>query len=493
MADIDEMRAARELRQTVLQGDSEKNSKQHAAGKLTARERVNRLLDAGSFVETDTFLGKPMAESGVVTGYGTVSDRPVFVVAQDFTVHGGAMGEIQAQKTVKLLDLALSAGAPVVWLCDSAGVKVDEGARGMNAYARIYAKMAQLSGICPMIAVLLGPVIGGAALISQLADITIQAKDVAELMVYGPAVVSALTGKTCTGKELGGADAMASQGAVSLAVADEAQAIAATVQVLSYLPASSAEDAELLEGTDLNRVMGDTDPLDSDSLITGIADGASVELCAAWGQEIRTLLTRIGGRSVGLLVSNAAVNEGELAPDACVKAARFVRFCDAFSLPIVSLINSRGIQVPDAGHQADVIRAAAQLLYAYTSTTAPKVSVIVGSAIGQAFVAMGGAQHADITYAWPGATISALTPAAAVQVLHAKELRQGTGDPNAVRAELESTYARDVASGLCAAADGMINDIVNPAETRKYVIAALEMLAVKRVDMPLRKHGNMPL
>ena len=481
-------------KQAILQGDADRIAKQRAAGKLTARERVMKLLDAGSFVETDVMVSRGEDYAGVITGYGTVEDRPVYLFAQDFTVHGGAMGQAQAEKICKVLDLAQKTGAPVIALCDSAGVRVDEGAAAMNAYARIYAKLAKMSGVVPVVALVLGPVVGGAALIAQLADVSIEAASVGQLMVYGPQVVSAMTGKTFDAKTLGGADAMAAQGGVALTAEDEDEAISLAVQVLGLLPGSNAEDAPIVDTDDLNRVLPAIEADDADALMGAMADGASfIELYKSWGKEIRIALCRIGGRTVGLVVGNARENDGVLTPAAAAKAARFIRLCDCYSIPVVSLINSKGIAVPDAKAQSWTMITAAQLLYAYAEATTPKVSVIVGNAIGQAYVAMGGKANADMTYAWPGAVISALTPEAAVQVLYVDELKADTKPALETRAELEAKFAADVADGVAAAKAGMIDDVIDPAETRKYVIAALEMLSSKRESNPPKKHGNLPL
>ena len=481
-------------KQAILQGDADRIAKQRAAGKLTARERVLKLLDAGSFVETDALVSRNDDYAGVITGYGTVQDRPVYLFAQDFTVHGGAMGVAQAKKICKVLDLAQKTGAPVIALCDSAGVRIDEGAAAMNAYASIYAKMAKLSGVVPMIAVVLGPVVGGAALIAQLADISIEAAGVGQLMVYGPQVMSAITGKTYDAKTLGGAQAMAVQGGVALTAEDEDAAIALTVQVLDLLPGSNGEDAPIVDTDDMNRILPAIDPADSDSLLAAMADaGVYVELYKDWGKAIRVALTRMGGRTVGLVVGNAKENDGMITPAAAAKAARFIRLCDCYSIPVVSLINSKGVAVPEASSQSWTMITAAQLLYAYAEATTPKVSVVVGNAIGQAYVAMGGKANADMTYAWPGAVISALTPEAAVQVLYTDELKAGDKPALETRAELESKFASEVADGVAAAQAGMIDDVCDPAETRKYVIAALEMLSSKRESNPPKKHGNLPL
>jgi len=489
MANTQELKQVLARRQAILQGDAERIAKQRSQGKLTARERVAKLLDQGSFVEMDALVSRNNDYAGVITGYGTVEDRPVYLFAQDFTVHGGAMGEMQAKKVCKVLDLAQKTGAPVVALCDSAGVRIDEGAAAMNAYAMIYAKMAKLSGVCPMIAVVLGPCVGGAALIAQLADVCIEAKGVGQLMVYGPQVMSAISGKTYDAKTLGGAEAMAAQGGVALCAQDEDEAIAKTVQLLGLLPSCNAEDADIVDTDDMNRVLPEVDAADADALLASMADASSyMELYADCGKEIRVALTRMGGRTAGLVIAC-----GELTPAACAKAARFVRLCDCYSIPVVSMVNSKGIAVPAAENQAAAIIGASQLLYAYAEATTAKVCVVTGDAIGQSYVAMGGKANADVTYAWPGACISALTPDAAVQVLYSKELKESQGGALEARKALEAKFATEVAGAVNAAEAGMIDDVIEPAETRKYVIAALEMLSSKRESNPPKKHGNLPL
>ena len=494
MSNTQDLKRMLEKKQSILTGDAERIAKQRAQGKLTARERVARLLDQGSFVETDALVSKNEDYAGVVTGYGTIQDRPVYLFAQDFTVHGGAMGAMHAAKIMKVLDLAQKTGAPVLALCDSAGVRLDEGAQAMNAYAQVYAKMAKMSGVCPMIALVLGPCVGGAALISQLCDVSIMAKDVAEMMVYGPQVMSAVSGVQMNGKAAGGADVLSAQGGVALTAENEDEAIALAVQLLDLLPGCNAEDAPIVDTDDMNRILPAIDAADAASLMAGMADaGSYIELYKEWGKEIRVALCRIGGRSCGLVCSDAKVNDGMLTPAAAAKAARFIRFCDCYALPVISLINSKGVAVPDVKTQAWTMITLSQLLYAYAEATCPKVSVIVGNAIGQSYIAMGGKANADITYAWPGAVISALTPEAAVQVLYTEELKAGKEDALTTRAKLETEYACEVADCIAAARAGMIDDVCDPAETRKLVIAAVEMLSSKRESNPPKKHGNLPL
>ncbi|MBR4081320.1 MAG: hypothetical protein IKK21_06010, partial [Clostridia bacterium] len=339
-----------------------------------------------------------------------------------------------------------------------------------------------------------GPCVGGAALISQLCDVSIMAEKVGRMMVYGPQVMSAISGKTYTDETAGGAATMAKQGGVAITAETEDEAMALCHQVLDLLPGCNAEDAPIVDTDDMNRLLPDLDAADSTALLGAMADaGQYVEMYAEWGREIRVALTRIGGRSVGLVVSNAAENDGMLTPAAAAKAARFIRLCDCYSLPVISLINSKGVAVPEVNAQSWTMISVAQLLYAYAEATCPKVSVVVGNAIGQSYIAMAGKGSADMTYAWPGAVISAVSPEAAVQVLYTKELKEGAEPALETRARLEKQFAEDVADGIAAAQAGMIDDVCDPAETRKLVIAALEMLASKRESNPPKKHGNLPL
>ncbi len=483
-----------EKKQDIIKGDAERVEKQRAAGKLTARERIAKLVDQGSFVEMDTLASRGGEGAGVVTGYGTVRERPVYLFAQDFTVHGGAMGEAQAAKIVKVLDLALKTGAPVVALCDSAGALLSEGAKAMEAYAKVYAKLARLSGVCPTIALVLGPCAGGAAIIARMADVSIMANDVGELMLYGPQVVSALTGKEYTAKTLGGADVLAAQGVVSLVAENENAALKLAGDVLDLLPGCNAEDAPIVDTDDLNRLMPEVDSADAGALLAALLDGGSyIEFHAGYAKAVRVALGRLGGRTVGVVCGNAAHNEGRLCQGACRKAARFVRFCDCFSLPVVSLINTAGLKMVEPDDQGQLMTAAGQLLYAYAEATCPKVSVVVGNAIGPGYVAMGGKSNADMAYGWPGTVISALSPEAAVQVLYTKELKESKEPPLEARAKLTAEYAANVADGVQAAKDGILDDVIEPNQTRKFLIASLEMLSSKRDSNPPKKHGNLPL
>ncbi len=479
------------LRQAIVNGDEKRLQEQRDAGKLTARERTQKLLDAGSFVELFTLVSDKEEGAGVITGYGTVQGRPVYVFAQDFTVRGGAMGKLQAQKIVKLLDMAAKTGAPVIALLDSAGVRIDEGAAAMSAYSEIYQKMARMSGVCPMIAVVLGPCIGGAALLTQVADIAIMAKKVGQMMVFGPQVLAAMNGLEVNAEKLGGADVMAQQGGCALVADDEDAAIALAQKVFSLFPACNAEDAEIIDTDDMNRLLPDVDPANVDGLFAAVADAGSVlELYEKYESSIRVAMARMGGRSVGLV----ATTEGKLTAGALTKAARFVRLMDCFNLPVVSFLNTQGVYVTDLAAQTALMVAQCQLLYAYAEATVPKLAVVTGDAIGQAYVAMGGKANADVTYAWPTAVISALTPEAAVAVLYAGEVKADVKlTVEEARAKYADEYIRDVAGAVNAAKAGVVDDVIQPAQTRALLISALEMLASKRDSNLPKKHGNLPL
>ena len=483
------------LRQAILDGDEKRLKEQRDAGKLTARERIGKLMDVGSFVELFALLSQNDEGAGVITGYGTIQERPVYVFAQDYTVHGGAMGKLQAQKIGKLLEMAQKTGAPVLALCDSAGVRIDEGAEAMSAYSEIYHKMARLSGVCPMVAVVLGPCIGGAALLAQLADISIMAEDVGRMMVFGPQVMAAMNGMDVKAEALGGAAVMAAQGGCALVAKSEEEAFALASGVLALLPSSNLEDAELLDGNDMSRLLPGIDPADVDALFQAVADSGTVlELYGVYETSIRVALARMGGRTVGLVATAQGETEGKLTAGALKKAARFVRLMDCYNLPVVSFLNTCGVYVNSIAEQAALMVAQSQLLYAYAEATVPKLAVVTGDAIGQAYVAMGGKANADVTYAWPTAVISALTPEAAVAVLYADQVKEDQGlSVEDARAKYADEYIRDVAGAVNAAKGGMVDEIIDPAQTRALLISALEMLASKRDSNPPKKHGNLPL
>lgn len=479
-----------QLRDSVLAGNEKKIAAQHEAKKLTAKERIAKLADEGSFTELFTLLGGVENTSGVVTGFMTVDARPVYVFAQDFTCHGGAMGKLQAEKIVKLLDLAVKTGAPVVALMDSAGVCIDEGALAMNAFGDVYQKLARMSGVCPILSVVAGPCIGGAALISELADVNIMVEGISSLMVFGPQVMAAMNGAAVDAQAFGGAAVSCEKGTAALSAKNEDEASELVKKLLGLLPSSNLEDGEIVDSDDMGRLIPEIDAGDMDAVIAAIADqGSAIELFKAFAPAVKTVLCRMGGRPV--MVVGAC---GKLDAAALRKAARMVRFADSFNLPIVSLLNTDGVLVENTCQQAALIKAQSQLLYSYAEATAPKASVVLGKAIGQAYIAMGAKANADVAYAWPDAVISALTPEAAVTVLYADQVKADKKlTPAEARAKYAAEYVEKNASALNAAAAGLIDDVIEPEKTRAMLISALEMLASKRDSNPPKKHGNLPL
>ena len=479
-----------ERRQLVLGGGGEDRvAKQHEAGKLTARERVNKLFDEGSFVETGVFTAAKEGASSVITGYGTVEDRPVFVYAQDFTVKGGAMGEGAAKKIVELLKLAGKTGAPVVAMADSAGADLNEGAKALNAYARIMKETAALSGVVPQISLILGPCAGGAAFVPELTDVVIAVEKIGQMFVTGPQVVPARTGRNVTAEDLGGAKKLVASGAAQIAVASEDEAFAMARRVLSFLPDNNQEDAQLVSADDLNRQLDIDTYYDAHDIVARIADfNDYVELTRDFAPNMVTALARLGGRSVGIVANNPAAHDGVLCASACKKAARFIRLCDCFNIPVVTLVNTPGRNTVDEEKNAAAVSAAAQLIFAYAEAVVPKVSVLCGQAVGAAYSAMGSkAVGADAVYAWPKAYIAPINAEAAVRILEKEEIRAGKPV-----AELAKFYEENNGA-LAAAEEGLCDDVIEPAATRQMIAAALEMLMGKREVALPRKHGNLPL
>ena len=474
MSELDTAQRVWQTRLTALQGDQERVTKQHDAGKMTARERIVKLFDAGSFVEADAL----QLDACAVSGSGTLDGRLAYCFAQDYTNHGGAMSVAQAQKLLKLLRKAQLTGAPVILLLDSAGAKLQEGALALSAYSRVYAQLARLSGVCPILTAVLGPCRGSAAVFAQLSDIVILVDGASELELHSALV----TGEKLTVK------ALANQGAAHLTVHTEDEALAQLTALVNLLPASNTEDAPLTDGDDLNRVLDAPDTLAADGLaITILDEYTAIQLTPDYGKRLQTWLGKLGGRTVGLIAGDAGEEEGRLDAASCEKAARFVRFCDSYHLPIVTLINSQGLTVGKLSEQAWLMRSLGQLTFAYAEATSPKAAVVVGQAIGAAYVAMGGNRMADVAYAWPGAMISPLTADAAVATLFDEQLNAGES-----RDSLKQAYEASV-DAVYAARQGLVDDVIEPAETRKYLIAALELLSSKHEVALPKKHSNMPL
>ena len=485
MSTLQDLNQVLSRKQAILESAGVEKQKQ--SGKLTARERVSLLLDGGSFVEQSMLF----ADAGVVTGCGTVEGRPVYVIAQDFAVMDGAVGEKQAKKIVKVLELARKTGTPVVTLCDSNGARVGEGAAALEAYADIFAHMARLSGVVPMIAVVAGPCVGAAAMTAQLSDIVLVAKPAGALLVAGPQVLASTMGKDLKAEDLGGGKTAVEYGAAHFACETEEEAIATVKTLLGMLPANNLEDAPFAPEEDMNRLTeGLAAGADGREVIAALADtGSVVELGAGFTGAV-TALGRMAGRTVAFVYTG----KGDTCDKRMNKITRFVRFADCYNIPVVSLVDSTGFELfPTIDRQMSVMKAASALVYAYSEATTVKVTLVIGSAVGAMYVAMGGSANADATYAWPGAVISPMTGEAAIQVMWKDQIKASQGDAVKAREELAAKYEAEVADGVCAAAAGLVDDVIDPADSRKMVIAALELLSSKRDSNPPKKHGNMPL
>lgn len=485
MSTLQDLNQVLSRKQAIL--ESAGSEKQKQGGKLSARERVSLLLDGGSFVEQSMLF----ADAGVVTGCGTVEGRPVYVIAQDFAVMDGAVGEKQAKKIVKVLELARKTGTPVVTLCDSNGARVGEGAAALEAYADIFAHMARLSGVVPMIAVVAGPCVGAAAMTAQLSDIVLVAKPAGALLVAGPQVLASTMGKDLKAEDLGGGKTAVEYGAAHLACESEEEAIASVKTLLGMLPANNLEDAPFAPEEDMNRLVEGLEAgADGREVIAALADtGSVVELGKGFTGAV-TALGRMAGRTVAFVYTG----KGDTCDKRMNKITRFVRFADCYNIPVVSLVDSTGFELfPTIDRQMSVMKAASALVYAYSEATTVKVTLVIGNAVGAMYVAMGGSANADATYAWPGAVISPMTGEAAIQVMWKDQIKASQGDAVKAREELAAKYEAEVADGVCAATAGLVDDVIDPADSRKMVIAALELLSSKRDSNPPKKHGNMPL
>lgn len=480
-------------------------------GLLGARERIERLLDAGSFTETGLFVRARRAGDGarrpygdgVVTGHGTVDGRPVCVFAQDSTVFGGSMGESFGEKTVALMDLALKIGCPVVGLNDGGGARIQEGVASLALYAELVHRNVRASGVVPQISVVLGPCAGGAAYSPAITDLTVMVDGASHMFVTGPDVIEAVTGERTSAEELGGARTSNTvNGNAHFLAADEEDALDTVRDLLSYLPANNLErppeyapgcarDGAWLDEAVPDRLGQAYDM--RDVLHAVVDDGELLEVQALFAPNIICALARVEGRSVGVVANQPLHAAGVLDIDASEKAARFVRFCDAFGIPLLTFADVPGYLSGVRQEQAGIIRRGAKLLYAYAEATVPKVTVVVRKAYGGGYAVMG-SKHlgADVNLAWPTARIAVMGAEGAVGILHRRELA-AAGDPQALRARLVAAYESTHGTPYLAAERGYIDAVIAPRETREQVCRALRTLRGKRAPMPERRHGNIPL
>ncbi|MHB1315229.1 MAG: acyl-CoA carboxylase subunit beta [Christensenellales bacterium] len=488
----------------MLSGDSEKIALQKKQGKLTARERISALLDEGSLVEIDAFItqssagfgtDKPqVAGDGVLAGYGTIDGNPVVVFSQDFTVFGGSISSANAKKIAKVYDLAIKNGCPIISVTDSAGARIQEGAASMNGYGEILKHAASASGVIPQISIIAGPCIGGAAFYAALSDFVFAVDKISKMSVVAPQVLQAAENL----KELdsiGSARELYKQGTAHFLCDNEESCFDLVKQLVSYLPSNNLEDVPSYEEGEPASDLSALTNYEGDMLaaIKAVVDFESLlEVQAGYASNIITALAQIKGATVGIIANNAAINEGRLDSAACAKGARFVRFCDCFSIPVVSLADSAGF-VLSTNEEKYLAQSASKLIYAFAEATVPLVSVVMGKAIGAGYVAMcNSALGADMVYAFPQAQISPLNPDTAVAVLFSKEL-SAAQDPVAFRTAKEEEYALRFASPFEAANLGYVDDVIDPAALRQVLDAALNMLFNKRASTSPKKHGNMPL
>ena len=506
----------RQLREKArLGGGLKRIEKQHAKGKLTARERLALLLDEGSFQELDMFVTHRATEfgmaerkflgDGVVTGYGTVDGRPVYVFAQDFTVLGGSLGEAHAAKICKVMDLAMKNGAPLIGINDSGGARIQEGVAALGGYADIFLRNTLASGVIPQISAIMGPCAGGAVYSPALTDFVIMVEGTSHMFITGPEVIKAVTHEEVSFEELGGAMTHnAKSGVAHFAVEDEEGAIRLIRRLLSFLPQNNMEDPPFVPSDDpadrmdeeLDTIVPDspTKPYDIKEVIRRVVDnGDFLEVHAHYAQNIVVGFARLGGNSVGIVANQPAVLAGVLDIDASDKGARFVRFCDCFNIPIVTFVDVPGYLPGVAQEHGGIIRHGAKLIYAYCEATVPKVTVVTRKAYGGAYCVMSSKHiRGDINYAWPTAEIAVMGPEGAVNIIFRKEIAAAE-DPEAERERLVQEYREKFAHPYVAASLGYIDEVIEPHETRPRLIAALEMLRDKRDSNPPKKHGNMPL
>jgi propionyl-CoA carboxylase beta chain len=502
-------------REALLAGGAARVEKQHAAGKLTARERIDALLDAGTFVEIGRFVthrsnefgmaAQRVAGDGVVTGYGKVDGRTLFVFAQDFTVFGGSLGSAHAQKIVRLMDHALRVGAPVVGLCDSGGARIQEGVESLGGYADLFLKNTLASGVVPQISCIMGPCAGGAVYSPAITDFVFMVEGTSYMFITGPDVIRAVTHEEVSKEALGGASAHASRSGVCHFVSPDDRACLATVrELLSYLPANNVEDAPLVDARDpLEREVPELDelvpedsskPYDMGALIRRVVDdGKLLEVHADFARNVIVGLARIGGRSVGIVANQPLYLAGVLDIDASLKAARFVRFCDCFNIPIVTWVDVPGfLPGVDQEHRGIIVHGA-KLLYAFAEATVPKLTVITRKAYGGAYDVMSSRHiRADVNLAFPTAEIAVMGPEGAVNILHRAAIEAAADKQQAREAYIEE-YRSRFANPYKAAELGFIDEVIQPREVRRRLGSYLALLQNKRERNPARKHGNIPL
>jgi len=489
--------------------------RQHAKGKLTARERIDYLLDEGSFQELDMLArhrahgmgledNRPYTD-GVVTGFGTIDGRKVCLFSQDFTVFGGALGEVFAEKIHKVMDLASSVGVPMIGLNDGAGARIQEGVVSLASYGGIFHRNVRASGVIPQISVILGPCAGGAVYSPAMTDFIFMVRETSHMFITGPDVVKTVTGEDVTLEQLGGATSHASKSGVATFVAgDEKECLDEVRYLMSFLPSNNLEEPPVVTtGDDPERLTPElselmpaspNQPYDMKKVIAAVVDnGDYMEYFPHWAMNLTCGFARLDGHVVGIVGNQPQNLAGVLDIESSEKGARFVRTCDAFNIPMVTFVDVPGFLPGTDQEYGGIIRHGAKLLYAYCESTVPRVQVITRKAYGGAYVVMNSKSiGADLAYAWPSAELAVMGPQGAVDIVYRREL-QAAANPDERRTELVDEYIERYANPYVAAERGYVDDVIDPAETRKVLVRALDMLRSKREDLPRRKHGNMPL
>ena len=512
----DKLKRLRELRAKVLEGGgAEKLAKIHEAGRLTARERILSLLDPGSFQERGTFVthrcndfgmaSRTVPGDGVIAGHGTIGGRSVFVFAQDFSVFGGTLSESNARKICDIMDLALANGAPVIGLNDSGGARIQEGVQSLGGYAEIFLRNTLASGVVPQISAILGPCAGGAVYSPAITDFTIMVEGTSHMFVTGPNVIKQVTNEEVSFEDLGGAMTHNSRSGVAhFATSDDLDCLETIKKLLSYLPQNNLEDPPYVPTDDpVDRMDAELDtlvpedankPYDMVEVITRVVDRDSFfEVHEHFAANIVVGFARLGGRVVGVVANQPKVLAGVLDIKSSIKAARFVRFCDAFNIPLVTFEDVPGFLPGTDQEWGGIIVHGAKLLYAYCEATVPKLTVITRKAYGGAYDVMSSKHiRGDLNLAWPGAEIAVMGAEGAVAIVNRKEIAEAK-DPKARTKELAEEYNQTFANPFVAASLGYLDDVIEPHETRPRLIAALRMLENKKLSNPPRKHGNIPL
>ena len=518
MADEHEQKLARLAAldaEALAGGGAERSDKQHEAGKLTARERIELLVDQQSFVELDRFVTHRATDfgmdkqkwlgDGVVSGYGAVDGRKVFVFAQDFTVVGGSLGSAHAQKICKVMDLAMKVGAPIIGLNDSGGARIQEGVASLAGYADIFLRNTLASGVVPQISAILGPCAGGAVYSPAITDFVLMVEKTSYMFITGPEVTKTVTGEEVTKEQLGGAATHASKSGVCHVTApDDRVCIAKLRKLLSYLPSNNSENAPRLASAEpVDRDVPELDamvptastkPYDMKKVIRAVVDGGELfEIHERYAQNIVVGFARIGGRSIGVVANQPMVLAGCLDIHASIKAARFVRFCDCFNIPLCTFVDVPGFLPGTEQEYGGIITHGAKLLYAFAEATVPKVTVITRKAYGGAYDVMASKHiRADYNLAFPTAEIAVMGPDGAVSIVYRREI-QAAADPDAAKAAFVDEYRSKFANPYKAAELGFIDEVIAPRALRKRLASALDLLRDKRDENPRKKHGNIPL